>query len=220
MNLEKAFDRIPSKFVLEAMRAQQISELYIHLVHDMYQDIRTQVRNLTGLSEPFHVKVGVHQGSASSPFLFNLSLGYLTRGPHISRSKTEFFDQILRCISEQYTFNIGVSIDGQPLPYVSKFKYLCLVLTADDNIDADVTHRINAAWLRWRKLSGILYDSSLPIQLKGKIYKMAVRPAFVPPAFVTILYGDECWVAKKINEKKMHTYKLKCYDGQQAYAET
>ncbi|CAK1595248.1 unnamed protein product [Parnassius mnemosyne] len=238
IDLEKAFDRIPRKLVWEAMRAQQIPELYIHLVHDMYQNISTQVRSLAGLSEPFQVKVGVHQGSALSLFLFNLSLDYLTKdiqsplpwcmlyaddivlidkcairlqatleqwrqalennGLHISRSKTEF----LRCsFSEQYTPNISVSIDGQPLPCVNKFKYLGSVLTADINIDADVTHRINAAWLRWRTLSGILCDSRMPIQLKGKIYKTAVRPA--------MLYGAECWAAKKIHEKKMHTNEMK-----------
>ncbi|CAK1582117.1 unnamed protein product [Parnassius mnemosyne] len=117
-------------------------------------------------------------------------------GLHISRSKTEF----LRCsFSEQYTPNISVSIDGQPLPCVSKFKYLGSVLTADVNIDAYVTHRINAAWLRWRTLSGILCDSRMPIQLKGKIYKTAVRSA--------MLYGAECWADKKI--QKMHTNKMK-----------
>ncbi|KAJ8706683.1 hypothetical protein PYW07_012761 [Mythimna separata] len=36
------------------------------------------VQNLASLSEAFEVKVGVQQGSALSPFLFNIVTDYLT----------------------------------------------------------------------------------------------------------------------------------------------
>ena len=77
--MEKAFDRVPRNLVWQALRSQKVPEAYIALIQDMYDDISTQVRSPAGISEPFQVKVGVHQGSALSPLLFNLTMDYITR---------------------------------------------------------------------------------------------------------------------------------------------
>ncbi|XP_063384465.1 uncharacterized protein LOC134670305 [Cydia fagiglandana] len=45
----------------------------------MYQDVTTQIRSTAGITHPFKVEVGVHQGSALSPLLFNLCMDYITR---------------------------------------------------------------------------------------------------------------------------------------------
>ena len=46
----------------------------------MYRDVKTRVRSGAGTTEGFEVKVGLHQGSALSPFLFNIVFNVLTRG--------------------------------------------------------------------------------------------------------------------------------------------
>lgn len=79
IDLEKAFDRVPRKLVWQSLRAQGTPEAYITLVQDMYNRIFTQIKSPAGLSGPFQVGVGVHQGSALSPLLFNLSMDYITR---------------------------------------------------------------------------------------------------------------------------------------------
>ncbi|CAH2209104.1 jg24071 [Pararge aegeria aegeria] len=79
IDLEKALDRVPRKLVWHAMRAQCIPEHYIVLVQDMYDRVTTQVKSMAGLSKPFAVNVGVHQGSTLSPFLFNLVMNHLTK---------------------------------------------------------------------------------------------------------------------------------------------
>ncbi|XP_050350399.1 uncharacterized protein LOC126773490 [Nymphalis io] len=64
---------------MRAMRAQNIPEYYVILIQDMYINTKTRVKSPAGLGEPFHVNVGVHQGSALSPLLFNLCKDYITR---------------------------------------------------------------------------------------------------------------------------------------------
>ncbi|KAH1264405.1 hypothetical protein GmHk_01G000333 [Glycine max] len=67
--------------------------------------------------------------------------------------------------------------------------------TDDGEIEGDVNHRIQAGWMKWRKASGVLCDAKVPIKLKGKFYRTAVRPA--------ILYGTECWAVKSQHENKV-----------------
>ncbi|XP_070043178.1 uncharacterized protein [Nicotiana tomentosiformis] len=50
--------------------------------------------------------------------------------------------------------------------------------------------------MKWRLASGVLCDKNVPLRLKGKFYKVIVRP--------TMLYGAEC---KPV--KNSHTQKLK-----------
>ena len=45
-------------------------EKYVQLVQDVYKESETVVKCAVGTTESFKVKVGMHQGSALSPFLF------------------------------------------------------------------------------------------------------------------------------------------------------
>ncbi|XP_072934923.1 uncharacterized protein [Epargyreus clarus] len=56
-----------------------IPEITTMEVRDMYNNVSTRVRSLAGLSKAFEVRVGVHQGSALSPLLFNLVMDFLTK---------------------------------------------------------------------------------------------------------------------------------------------
>ena len=63
------------------------------------------------------------------------------------------------------------------------------MLQRDGDIDEDVSHRIKAGWMKWRQASGVLCDKRVPQKLKGKLYRMTIRP--------DVLYGAECWPAKR-----------------------
>ena len=93
-----------------------------------------------------------------------------------------------------------VSIEGQEIPKSEQFRYLGSILHAGD-IGADVTHRIKAGQTKWRNASGILCDRRIPLRLKGKFYKMAIRPA--------MLYGTECWAVKKQYVNKMNVAEMR-----------
>ncbi|XP_063532028.1 uncharacterized protein LOC134742772 [Cydia strobilella] len=55
--------------------------------------------------------------------------------------------------------------------------------------------------MKWKELSGVLCDNRMPVHIKGKVYKAAVRPA--------MLYGAECWPLKKQQENKLHTAEMR-----------
>ena len=82
-----------------------------------------------------------------------------------------------------------VSLDGKMVPQKDTFRYLGSMLQEYGGIDEDVNHRIKARWMKWRQASGILCDKRVPQKLKGKFYRMAVRPA--------MLYRAECWPTKR-----------------------
>ncbi|XP_021974358.1 uncharacterized protein LOC110869410 [Helianthus annuus] len=71
----------------------------------------------------------------------------------------------------------------------------------DGEIDNDVAHRIQAGWCRWRAAAGVLCDRRFPTKLKGKFYKVAVRPA--------MLYGTDCWAIKKTQTRKMEVAEMR-----------
>ena len=70
MDLEKADDRVPREELWDCMKKSGMVEKYVQLVQDMYEGSETVVRCAVGTIENYKVKVGLHQRSALSPFLF------------------------------------------------------------------------------------------------------------------------------------------------------
>lgn len=70
VDLEKAFDRVPRRVIEWALRVKGVEEWLVAAVMQMYEGAKTRVRVGSALSDEFEVKVGVHQGSVLSPFLF------------------------------------------------------------------------------------------------------------------------------------------------------
>ena len=47
----------------------------------------------------------------------------------------------------------------------------------------------------------MLCDKKFPSRLKGKFYRVAIRP--------TLLYGTECWPVKKVFEQRMEVIEMR-----------
>jgi len=74
----KSKEAILREELFYCMRAKKVPEKYVGIVKDVYTSRRTIMRSVAGNSASIDVKVGVHQGSALSPFLFTIMMDCLT----------------------------------------------------------------------------------------------------------------------------------------------
>ncbi|KAK3543276.1 hypothetical protein QTP70_014062, partial [Hemibagrus guttatus] len=80
------------------MRKSGVAEKYVRVVQDMYEGSRTVVRCAVGQTEEFKVEVGLHQGSALSPFLFAIVMDQLSEEVRQESPWTMMFsDDIVIC---------------------------------------------------------------------------------------------------------------------------
>ena len=77
IDLEKAYDRVLRKKLWKCLRLAETSECYVRIIEDLYDKETTTVRSAV-LKEEFKVGVGLHHGSALSPFLFAIIMDKLT----------------------------------------------------------------------------------------------------------------------------------------------
>ena len=236
IDLEKAYDRVPRGEVWLCLRERGVPEKYLRLVQETYKDVTTRVRSAVGETRSFRVGVGLHQGSALSPFLFNIVFDVITggvrenppwcvlyaddvilvaenredlqlklerwrqalesRGMKISRSKTEYMTTDM--VGDQ---DETIQLDGTDLKRVRSFKYLGSMMQSSCDLDSEISHRIQSGWNNWRKVTGVVCDRRVPIQLKGKIHKAVVRPA--------LMYGLETAPIKKAEERKLDVAEMK-----------
>ncbi|KAK3519319.1 hypothetical protein QTP70_024523 [Hemibagrus guttatus] len=96
--MEKAYDRVPREELWYCMRKSGVAEKYVRVVQDMYERSRTVVRCAVGQTEEFKVEVGLHQGSALSPFLFAIVMDQLSEEVRQESPWTMMFaDDIVIC---------------------------------------------------------------------------------------------------------------------------
>ncbi|PHT58092.1 hypothetical protein CQW23_00455 [Capsicum baccatum] len=96
---------------------------------------------------------------------------------------------------------VVVKFESQEVCKRDSFKYLGSVIQGNGEIDEDVSHRIGAGWMKWKIASGVLCDKKVPPKLKGKFYRVVVRPA--------MLYGAECWPVKNSHIQKMKVAEMR-----------
>ena len=98
VDLVKAYDRVPREELWYSMRKSGMAEKYVQLVQVLYEESETVVRCAIGTTESFKVKVGLHQGSKLSPFLFAVIMDRLTDEVRREPSWTMLFaDDIVIC---------------------------------------------------------------------------------------------------------------------------
>ncbi|KAK3516882.1 hypothetical protein QTP70_028199, partial [Hemibagrus guttatus] len=97
-DLEKAYDRVLREELWYCMKKSGVAEKYVRVLQDMYERSRAVVRCAVGQTEKFKVEVGLHQGSALSPFLFAIVMDQLSEEVRQESPWTMMFaDDIMIC---------------------------------------------------------------------------------------------------------------------------
>ena len=71
-------EKTPREELWYCMRKSQVTEKYVKVVQDMYEDSVTTVKCAVRMTEGFKVEVGLHQRLTLSPFLFAMMVDRLT----------------------------------------------------------------------------------------------------------------------------------------------
>ncbi|KAK3521327.1 hypothetical protein QTP70_003170 [Hemibagrus guttatus] len=199
VDLEKAYDRVPREELWYCMRKAGVAEKYVRVVQDMYERSRTVVRCAVGQTEEFKVEVGLHQGSAQSPFLFAIVMDQLSEEARQESPCTMMFaDDIVICSEsrEQVEENLErwrFALERRGMK-VSRIQ-------SNGECEKEVKKRVQAGWNGWRKVSGVLCDRKISVRIKGKVYRTVVRRA--------MLYGLETVSLRKRQESDLEVAELK-----------
>ncbi|XP_071731054.1 uncharacterized protein [Rutidosis leptorrhynchoides] len=153
LDLEKAYDCVPRKLIWKTLNVRGITSRYIRTIMDMYDGAKACVWTPVGNTEYFPIEVGLHQGSALSPFLFALILDELYRGIQenipwclifaddiVLVSKTK--DELNRRLEQwrEAIEQIGLRISRQKTEYLS-----CEFGRTDDELNRPFIIRLSAA---------------------------------------------------------------------------
>lgn len=236
IDLEKAYDRIPRQEVWRGLRKRGVPEKYVRIVQECYRNVTTRVRSTVGTTDSFQVKVGLHQGSALSPLLFNIVFDVITENVREEPPwcvlyaddivlVTERRGQLERKLEE---WRVALESRGMRISR-SKTEYF----TTDTRGDQQATIRLNGEKLKrvkTFKYLGSMVDETGEMekevnfriqcgwnnwrQVSGVIcdrrvpvrVKGKVHKAVVRPA---LMYGLEAAPLKKIEERKMDVAEMK-----------
>ncbi|KAK3553477.1 hypothetical protein QTP70_003520 [Hemibagrus guttatus] len=212
-DLEKAYDRVPREELWYCMRKSGVAEKYVRVVQDMYERSRTVVRCAVGQTEEFNVEVGLHQGSALSPFLFAIVMDQLSEEVRQESPWTMMFaDDIVICSEsrEQVEENLerwrfALERRGMKVSR-SKTEYMCV-----NEREGSGTVRLQGEEVKkvqeFKYLGSTVQSNGecgkekISARIKGKVYRTVVRPA--------MLYGLETVSLRKRQESELEVAELK-----------
>jgi hypothetical protein len=79
IDLKKVYDKVPRNIMWWTLQKHKVSSKYVTLIKDMYDNVVTSVRTSDSDTNDFPINIGLHQGSALSPYLFALVMDEVTR---------------------------------------------------------------------------------------------------------------------------------------------
>ncbi|KAK9412176.1 hypothetical protein NXF25_003351, partial [Crotalus adamanteus] len=105
-------------------------------------------------------------------------------------------DEYLECDVQT---NNRIIVDGALLVKAPDFHYFTFHIKTDGDRFLDARAQVNAAWLKWRQVTGVLCNWKILLCLKSKIYYMVVCPV--------ALHGTKCWATMKRHNRHSSQWK-------------
>lgn len=108
------------------------------------------------------------------------------------------------CVSKQTAPDIPkpkFKANGVELERVHTFTYLGDTMQCNGGAEASVRARIQAVWLKWKTVGGLLVQKNIPLKARAKVYQSCIRPV--------LLYGSETWPMNKTMESTLHRTEMK-----------
>ncbi|KAK3560461.1 hypothetical protein QTP86_009621 [Hemibagrus guttatus] len=194
------------------MKKSGEAEKYVRVVQDIYERSRTVVRCAVGQTEEFNVEVGLHQGSALSPFLFAIVMDQLSEQVRQESPWTMMFaDDIVICSEsreqveenqERWRFALerrGMKVSCRKTEYMS--------VNEREKVEQRYLHFVAPTTLEQFTLMGTEFDSVFLISLeycvnmahmiikRGTVNKIIIKnhAADVLPLASGIFYSVVCW---------------------------
>ena len=114
----------------------------------MYEESETVVRCAIGTTESFKIKVGLHQGSALSPFVFAVIMDRLTDEVRRKPPWTMLCaDDIVICEETREEEGKKKKMKDTKVPRVKEFKYLGSTVQESSSCEREVKKRVQAGKL-------------------------------------------------------------------------
>ena len=146
IDLEKAYDRVPRQEIWRSLREKMVLEKYVRMTQEVYRNAYSRVRSSVGETEGFEVKVGLHQGSALSPFIFNIVMDVITQDLRETVPWCILYaDDIVLCAERREDLEVKLerwraALEGRGIRISrSKTEYMCASIDGDggDSIRMD-----------------------------------------------------------------------------------
>ena len=97
VDLQKAFDRVQRVLIEISLRRNGVAECYVKAVMKMYKEVQSQMKVEGEDSKEFAVRVGIHQRSVLSPFIFAVMMDVVTEVANEGHALIYADDLVLIC---------------------------------------------------------------------------------------------------------------------------
>ena len=221
VDLEKAFDTVPSEMVRATLRWMGVPEAEVRMVEGTYEKTTARVVVGEGASEEFEVKIGLRQGSVLSPLLFIAvldlissktvvkdDLALVANGKQELQETMEEWNGLFTRhglklnLEKTEVLHIGhqreeldIELEGKKLIQRDSFVYLGGAVCGDGKTEREVRRRVQAGANAWRSVEGVMAGRRISNRLKGKVMSTCVTPA--------CLYGTETLALTELQQQRL-----------------